>query len=50
MQVGLQMIGRPGSEAWLLEIGVRLQARSDWHGRVPTTIAAEIVGGQGLVG
>jgi len=39
MPVGLQLIGRPGSEAWLLEIGVRFQAKSDWHGRVPSAIA-----------
>ena len=42
MPVGLQLIGRPGSEAVLLEIAVRLQARTDWHGRVPTAIASEI--------
>ena len=40
MPVGLQLIGRPGSEAWLLEIGARFQARSDWHGRVPSAIAS----------
>jgi aspartyl-tRNA(Asn)/glutamyl-tRNA(Gln) amidotransferase subunit A len=40
MPVGLQLIGRPGSEAWLIEIGARFQARSDWHGRVPSAIAS----------
>jgi Asp-tRNA(Asn)/Glu-tRNA(Gln) amidotransferase A subunit family amidase len=44
MPVGLQLIGRPGSEAWLLDIGARFQARSDWHGRVPSAIASEIAG------
>jgi aspartyl-tRNA(Asn)/glutamyl-tRNA(Gln) amidotransferase subunit A len=42
MPVGLQLIGRPGGEALLLEIAVRLQERTDWHGRVPTAIASEI--------
>jgi aspartyl-tRNA(Asn)/glutamyl-tRNA(Gln) amidotransferase subunit A len=40
MPVGLQLVGRPGSEASLLELGARFQAKSDWHGRVPSAIAA----------
>jgi aspartyl-tRNA(Asn)/glutamyl-tRNA(Gln) amidotransferase subunit A len=50
MPVGLQIIGRPGSDALLLEIGVRLQARTDWHGRVPTAIMSDVAGEQGLIG
>jgi Asp-tRNA(Asn)/Glu-tRNA(Gln) amidotransferase A subunit family amidase len=42
MPVGLQLIGRRGSEAHLLQIAVRLQERTDWHGRVPAAIASEI--------
>jgi aspartyl-tRNA(Asn)/glutamyl-tRNA(Gln) amidotransferase subunit A len=42
MPVGLQLIGQPGSEAALLQIAVRLQERTDWHGRVPAAIASEI--------
>jgi aspartyl-tRNA(Asn)/glutamyl-tRNA(Gln) amidotransferase subunit A len=42
MPVGLQLIGRPGSEAVLLQIAARLQERTDWHGRVPLAIATEI--------
>jgi aspartyl-tRNA(Asn)/glutamyl-tRNA(Gln) amidotransferase subunit A len=38
LPVGLQIVGRPGSDALLLEIGVRLQARTDWHGRIPRGI------------
>jgi aspartyl-tRNA(Asn)/glutamyl-tRNA(Gln) amidotransferase subunit A len=38
LPVGLQIVGRPGSDALLLEIGVRLQARTDWHGRIPRDI------------
>jgi aspartyl-tRNA(Asn)/glutamyl-tRNA(Gln) amidotransferase subunit A len=47
MPVGLQIIGRPGSEAALLEIGISLQERTDWHGRVPSAIASDIAGGGG---
>jgi len=42
MPVGLQIIGRPGSEASLIETGVILQERTDWHGRVPTAIASRL--------
>ncbi len=48
MPVGLQIVGWPGSDAALLDLGVRLQARTDWHGRVPSAIAAEIAAGQGI--
>lgn len=41
MPVGLQLVGRPGSEATLLQLGVRLQKRTDWHGRVPSAIVSE---------
>ena len=44
MPVGLQIIGRPGSETGLLELGVRLQERTDWHGRVPAAIASTVAG------
>jgi aspartyl-tRNA(Asn)/glutamyl-tRNA(Gln) amidotransferase subunit A len=49
MPVGLQMVGRPGSDAMLLDIAVRLQARTDWHGRVPTAILPDITAGKGLM-
>jgi aspartyl-tRNA(Asn)/glutamyl-tRNA(Gln) amidotransferase subunit A len=48
LPVGLQIVGAPGSEAMLLEIGVRLQEGSDWHSRVPTAIAADIAPEPGL--
>jgi aspartyl-tRNA(Asn)/glutamyl-tRNA(Gln) amidotransferase subunit A len=48
MPVGLQIVGRPGSDAALIDLGVRLQARTDWHGRVPTAIKADIAGDQGM--
>jgi len=44
MPVGLQIVGRPGSETALLEIGISLQERTDWHGRVPTAISSQIAG------
>jgi len=44
MPVGLQIVGRAGSDAALIDLGVRMQRRTDWHGRVPTAIAAEIAG------
>lgn len=44
LPVGLQLVGAPGSEAVLLEMGERLQARSDWHSRVPSAIAGDIAG------
>ena len=42
MPIGLQLIGLPGSEALLLRIAIRLQERTDWHGRVPLAIACDI--------
>jgi len=41
MPAGLQIIGRPGGEAALIELGLRFQKDTDWHGRVPTCIAAD---------
>ena len=42
MPVGLQMVGRPDSEAVLLGIGKMLQAETNWHGCVPAAIASDI--------
>lgn len=42
MPVGLQLIGRPGSENTLLQIAVRLQERTDWHARVPSAIVSDL--------
>jgi aspartyl-tRNA(Asn)/glutamyl-tRNA(Gln) amidotransferase subunit A len=38
LPVGLQIVGRPGSDELLLEIGIALQARTDWHSRVPSEV------------
>jgi aspartyl-tRNA(Asn)/glutamyl-tRNA(Gln) amidotransferase subunit A len=42
MPVGLQIVGRPGSEALLLAIGMMLQAQTDWHARVPTAVVDSV--------
>jgi aspartyl-tRNA(Asn)/glutamyl-tRNA(Gln) amidotransferase subunit A len=39
LPVALQLVGRPGHDAALLELAARVQAITDWHGRVPTAIA-----------
>jgi aspartyl-tRNA(Asn)/glutamyl-tRNA(Gln) amidotransferase subunit A len=49
MPVGLQLIGRPGGDATLLAIGMKLQADTDWHGAVPAAIAAGFTNEKGLV-
>lgn len=48
MPVGLQMIGRPGGEALLLDLARRLQTVTDWHGRVPAGVASDIAAEQGI--
>ncbi|MDO9414113.1 MAG: amidase [Pseudolabrys sp.] len=42
MPVGLQLIGRPNSEAMLLRIAMKFQAATDWHGRIPCGVSADI--------
>lgn len=39
MPNGLQLVGRPLSEATLFRIGHQYQSRTDWHVRVPSTSA-----------
>jgi len=41
MPAALQIVGRPGSEAQLLDLARRFQEETDWHGRVPKGIAAD---------
>jgi len=49
MPIGMQLIGRPNDEALLIDLALRFQAVTDWHGRVPHAIAAEIAAEKGWV-
>lgn len=40
LPVALQIVGRPGADRALLNLAAAIQARSDWHGRVPDAIAS----------
>jgi aspartyl-tRNA(Asn)/glutamyl-tRNA(Gln) amidotransferase subunit A len=42
--IGLQLIGRPAADTLLLGLAERLQAITDWHGRVPPAASAVIEG------
>jgi aspartyl-tRNA(Asn)/glutamyl-tRNA(Gln) amidotransferase subunit A len=46
MPVALQIVGCPGSDLALLDLGRRMQATTDWHARLPTGIVdlAELAG------
>ncbi len=47
--VGLQLVGRPNSEAVLLRVAMKFQAMTDWHGRVPGAVASAIAAEKELV-
>jgi Asp-tRNA(Asn)/Glu-tRNA(Gln) amidotransferase A subunit family amidase len=40
MPIALQLVGRPNSDALLLDISTRLQDATNWHTRLPAVIAA----------
>jgi len=50
LPVALQMIGRPGGDFDLIALAVRVQEKTDWHGRVPTAIGDLIESSEGLLG
>ncbi|MBI4366294.1 MAG: amidase [Deltaproteobacteria bacterium] len=49
LPVALQIIGRPGSDFDLIALAVRVQEKTDWHGRVPTAIRDLIDDSEGLL-
>jgi aspartyl-tRNA(Asn)/glutamyl-tRNA(Gln) amidotransferase subunit A len=48
MPVGLQLVGRPGSDALLLALGIKFQAETDWHSRMPSALASGVAAGSGV--
>lgn len=44
MPLAIQMVSRRDSERALLEVGMALQSRTDWHGRIPAAVAHMIAG------
>lgn len=48
MPVGLQLIGRPGSDVLLLALGRLLQADTHWHSRAPAEVSAGRMTEKGL--
>ena len=49
LPVAMQIIGRPGRDRDLIQMAIRLQERSDWHGRVPRTIRDALSGEKELM-
>jgi aspartyl-tRNA(Asn)/glutamyl-tRNA(Gln) amidotransferase subunit A len=39
LPIGVQIVGRSGSDLALLELVRHVQLKTDWHGRIPTAIA-----------
>jgi aspartyl-tRNA(Asn)/glutamyl-tRNA(Gln) amidotransferase subunit A len=50
LPVALQMVGRADSDFALIALAVRVQEKTDWHGRVPTAIGDLIESSEGLLG
>jgi aspartyl-tRNA(Asn)/glutamyl-tRNA(Gln) amidotransferase subunit A len=48
LPVGLQMIGRPGRDGDLIDLAMRVQSKTDWHGRIPNAVRDLIESQQGL--
>ena len=49
LPVALQMIGRPGRDFDLIALAIRVQEKTDWHGRIPTAIRDLIDSSEGLL-
>ena len=50
LPVALQMVGRADSDFALIALAVRVQEKTEWHGRVPTAIGDLIESSEGLLG
>jgi hypothetical protein len=44
------MVGRADSDFALIALAVRVQEKTNWHGRVPTAIGDLIESSEGLLG
>ena len=49
LPVALQMVGRAGSDFALIALAVRVQEKTDWHGRIPTAISDLLDSSEGLL-
>ena len=49
LPVALQIVGRAGSDFALIELAVRVQEKTDWHGRIPTAISDLLDSSEGLL-
>jgi aspartyl-tRNA(Asn)/glutamyl-tRNA(Gln) amidotransferase subunit A len=49
LPVALQMVGRAGSDFALIALAVRVQGKTDWHGRIPSAISDLLDSSEGLL-
>jgi Asp-tRNAAsn/Glu-tRNAGln amidotransferase A subunit and related amidases len=49
LPVALQMVGRTGSDFALIALAVRVQEKTEWHGRIPTAISDLLDSSEGLL-
>jgi aspartyl-tRNA(Asn)/glutamyl-tRNA(Gln) amidotransferase subunit A len=49
LPVALQMVGRTGSDFALIALAVRVQEKTEWHGRIPIAISDLLDSSEGLL-